>query len=263
MTRRFKPTGIPIEVGPTGSIGVPVFIQDQTTFPLDLWFLERLNVTTTAALTTLGGITFTATTGHGIVTGDVIEVNDTTTFIQAVVTGVATDVITVDSPINHAYASGSQLIISNKNMNVLGTQASPRVFTVAPEAGQKGDFTRVIKTLRDNVAMDFTTFGGIASLGNGCLIRLKIVGGDFFNLFNWKNNGEFVLRAFDHSFETKVGGGEHSFTGRSTWGGQEKRGVALRVSGDRLEEIQVLVQDDLTSLTNFEMVAQGHALQDA
>jgi hypothetical protein len=262
MTRRFKPTGIPIEVGPTGSVGVPIFIQDQTTFPLDLWFLERLSATTTAADTTLGGVTFTATTGHGIVNGNVIEINNTVTFIQAIVTGVATDVITLDQPINHVYPSGSQLIVSNRGMNVVGTPASPRVFSIAPEAGQRGDFTRVLKAVTDATAMDFSTFGGVATLANGCVFRLKIEGGDFFNLFNWKNNGEFIIRGFDHEFQTKVGGGSHSFTARSTWAGQDKRGVALRVDGSRLEELQVLVQDDLTGLTSFNMVAQGHALQE-
>jgi hypothetical protein len=260
--KRFRPAHTPIEVGPTGTMGVPTFIQDQTTFPLDLWFLERLNDATIAVDTVLGAASFTATAGHGIVDGNVIEINNTTTFIQAIVTNVATNVITIDQPINHVYLAASQLIVSNKNMNVLGTQGSPRIFTIAPEVGQKGDFTRIISTLSDASAMDFTTFGGQSALANGCVLRLKLAGGDFFNLFNWKTNGEFIVRAFDHSFQTKIGGGEHSFTARSTWGGQSKRGVVLRVEGTRLEELQILVQDNLTGLTDFNMVAQGHALQE-
>jgi hypothetical protein len=263
MTRRFKPTGVPIEVSNSGSIGVPVFIQDQTTAPLDLWFLERLNETTIAADTVIDAITFTATTGHGIAIGDIVEINNTTTFMQAEVTNVATDVITVDSPINHVYASGSALIISNADMNVLGTAGTPRVFSIRPEGGQSGDFTRIIATILDSSSMDYTTFGGISGgISNGCVLRLKLGDDDFYNLFNWKTNGDWAVRSFDALIETKTGGGAHSFLGRSTWASQGKRGVALRVDGDLLQEIQVLVRDNLIGLDRFRMVAQGHALQE-
>ena len=66
------------------------------------------------------------------------------------------------------------------------------------------------------------------------------------------------MHSFDGMFQSKSGGGEHAFVGRSTWGGQSKRGVVLRVDGNLGEEVQLVIQDDLTGLTDFLMVAQGH-----
>jgi hypothetical protein len=253
---------LPLEVSERGTEGVPVFIQDQTTDPLDIVFLEFLNNTTIAADTAVGSNQFTATAGHGIVPGNVIEIANNEIFIQALVIAVAGDLITIDSPINHLYLAGSPLIISNPEMNVLGTPASPRIFSIVPGPNQKGDITRAIIEIQDSSSMDFTKFGGIASLTNGCLMRYKKSNGDFINLFNWKSNGGFIIRAFDHQFQTKIGGGLNAFVARTTWAGQSKRGVVLRLDGDAGEELQILVQDDLTGLDRFVCVAQGHLLQE-
>lgn len=75
-------------------------------------------------------------------------------------------------------------------------------------------------------------------LTRGCLLRVKKPTGDFVNLFNWKTNGGFIIRSFDHSF-------------------QEKVGVVPN------EELQIVIQDDLSSgLAEFLALAQGHELQE-
>lgn len=251
-----------IETSARGDTALAIIATDQTTPALDLRFLEELNVTTIAADTAVEDTSFTATVSHGIVVGNIIEIAEGSVFIQAEVLSVATDLIGIDTPINHAYLSGAVLIVSNKNMNVVGTISSPRIFSITPGPGQKGDITRVIISIQDSTAMDFSTFGGIASgVLNGCVIRMKKENGDFTNLFNWKTNGDFIITAFDHVFQSKIGGGLHSFVCRSTWAGQSKRGVTLRVDNTLGEEIQVLVQDDLSSLSLMGMAAQGHELQ--
>lgn len=250
-----------IEISDRGDRSLSVNLTDQTSPALDIYFLETLNLTTIAATVAVDDISFTATAGHGIVIGNVVEIADIDEFLQATVLNVTVDLIEIDTPINHTYLSGSTLVVSNKEMNVVGTAGTPRVFSILPGPEQSGDVTRIILNILDNSAMDFSTFGGIAALTNGCVLRVKRESGDFANLFNWKTNGEFVIRAFDHSFETKSGGGLHSFVARSTWAGQDKRGVTLRVDGTRGEEIQLLIRDDLTGLSMMSCVAQGHELQ--
>ena len=263
MVAQYKdPIASIIETSDRGDRALAVLYTDQTTPALDLRFLEELNVTTIAVDTAVEDTSFTATTSHGIVIGNVIEISDGAIFIQAEVLNVTVDVIDIDTPINHAYLSGATLIVSNKNMNVLGTISSPRIFKIQPGPGQKGDITRIILSIQDNSSMDFSTFGGISGgVTNGCVIRVKKEDSDFTNLFNWKTNNDFIITAFDHTFQTKVGGGLFSFVSRSTWAGPSKRGVALRVDADLNEEIQILVQDDLSSLSNMGMAAQGHELQ--
>ncbi len=250
-----------IEISDRGDRSLSVNITDQTTPALDIFFLETLNVSTIAADTAVDDISFTATAGHGTIIGNVVEIANNDRFIQATVLGVVGDTISIDTPINHAYLSGAVLVVSNKEMNVLGTAATPRVFSILPGPQQSGDITRMILSILDNSAMDFSTFGGIAALTNGCVLRVRKEDGDFLNLFNWKTNGEFIIRSLDHTFQTKSGGGLHSFAARSTWSGQDKRGVSLRIDGKLGEEIQLLVRDDLTALSSMGIVAQGHELQ--
>ncbi|QZI92155.1 hypothetical protein PODOV073v1_p0030 [Vibrio phage PS25B.1] len=257
---------VPVEVSDRGSMGQSVFVNDQTSPALDVLFLERLNQTTIAADTVIDTYTFTASPGHGIVVGNTIEIANTTLFIQANVLAVNGDVITIDSLINHVYAAGSVLVISNSDMLVDGS-VTPRIFSVSPGPDQKGDIVRIIIAIQSTSSMDFSKFGSSPPLTRGCLLRVKKPTGDYVNLFNWKTNGGFIIRSFDHSFQEKVGGGLHSFTSRSTYGGQSKRGVVIRLDGGEgvvpTEELQIVIQDDLsTGLAEFLALAQGHELQE-
>lgn len=255
-----------IETSDRGDKGLAVNIQDQTSPALDLFFLETLNTTTVAVDTVVGSYDFTATAGHGIVVDNIVELADEISFIQARVGAVNGDVITIDEPINHAYIAGSSLIVSSRNLRVDGS-STPRIFAIRPSQGQKGDITRIMIGIQSTSNMDFSTFGSIPTLTRGCLLRIKKSNGDYVNLFDWKNNGGFAIRSFDSDFQSKIGGGLFSFIARTTYAGQDKRGVAIRLDGgDGItpgNELQLLVQDDLTAaeLTEFVAVAQGHELE--
>lgn len=254
-----------IETSERGDKGLAVNIQDQTSPALDLFFLQELNQTTIAEDTVLESYTFTATAGHGISIGNKIEISDGPDFMQATVLSLVGDVISLDTPINRVYAAGSQLIVSNPDLRVDGS-VTPKVFAIKPSVGQKGDITRIIIGIQSSSNMDFSTFGSLPELTKGCLLRVKKPDGEFINLFNWKSNGGFALRSFDSDFQSKFAGGLFSFIARSTYAGQDKRGVTIRLDGgDGLtqgNELQIVVQDDLsTGLTSFIAVAQGHELE--
>jgi hypothetical protein len=121
--------------------------------------------------------------------------------------------------------------------------------------------TRIILNFIDNMAMDFTSFGSLAELPNGVTLRYKQADGTFINHFNFRSNGELIERSFDHIFQSKVGGGSFGFVARSTWAGQDKRGVTIRLDGALGEEFQLVVQDDLTALDLLRVVGQGHIVQ--
>jgi hypothetical protein len=106
--------------------------------------------------------------------------------------------------------------------------------------------------------MDDSLFGGITALTNGVVLRQN--NGVMTNIWNVKSNGEFGLLCFD-TFETsKAPAGSFGFRFRNTYAGQAKHGVTLRLEpGDTLE---VLIQDDLTDLEDFAMMAQGHVVTD-
>ena len=122
-------------------------------------------------------------------------------------------------------------------MRFAGTPASPGVYIIKPIPGQFWDITRVIFIIESAANnMDFTEFGSIAALTNGCVLRKK--DGVIQNVFNWKTNGEFINHSFDHSFQAKTGGGGSGFVSRSSFAGPSKRGVTIRLNGDDGDELQ-------------------------
>lgn len=253
---------IPIEVSDRGSIGVPIFIQDQTTEALDVPFLNDRGTFTLDGNTTRDSRFFDANTGHSIAVGEIVELTDATSFMQARVLAVVTDAIELDTPINHVYLSGVTGTRSTDDMRVDGS-STPVVFSILPLVGQAGDMTRLIITIESTTAMDYTKFGSMSALTNGIVLRVKREGGDFRNQTTFKTNGEFVEKAFDNIYQEKSGGGGFGFVARLTYAGQAKHGVTIRIDGDLGEEWQVVIQDNLSSgLTKLRISAGGHELQE-
>lgn len=249
------------ETSDRGNTALGVFIQDQTTQAIDVFLTADKGQVTTATEAVQGGHDVDLEPGHGAVIGDVIESRTAENYVQAEIINVVVDTITVSTPWSRTFPIGTTIGLGNPNLNVLGTQLAPVIFSIDPSAVQNIDITRIILNFIDDQAMDFTSFGSLAQLTTGCTLRYLEQTGTFINHFNWRDNGELIERSFDHNFQSKVGGGSHGFVARSTWAGQDKRGVTIRVDGARGEEFQIVVQDDLTALNKFRIVAQGHIVQ--
>lgn len=259
---------VPVEVSGRGSRGVPIFSLDQTTNPLAVPFLKERTTTSLSTDASKGDTQVSLTAAHGAVIGDILEMASLTIldlFVQARITNVVVNDITLDQPLNTDYATTDIAIVSTDNMLVNASLAVPQIFTILPLPTQQGDMVRIVLDIRGTNEMDFSSFGGDTALANGCLVRIRQSDGNFRNLFNFKSNGDFINQAFDHAFlQPKQGNTIKGFTSRITWGGQSKHGVVIRLDGAAGEELQVLIQDDLeTAATNtmFRMIAQGHEVQ--
>ena len=64
---------------------------------------------------------------------------------------------------------------------------------------------------------------------------------------------------FDFDIETAQGNQQDGFTGRMTFAGANKMGVVIRLNPG--EDIQLIVQDDLTSLEGLFIICQGHTVE--
>ncbi len=253
-----------IETSGRGNSALKIFMQDQTSFPLSVPLLQERNAATLAIDAVLGSRDVTLVVGHNAIVGDILEIAQiaTGTFLQSEITNVNVNVITLDQPVNFPYLTTDAVVVSSREMGVNGA-ITPQVFSILPLPTQKGDMVRVTFEIQDDSDMDFTTFGGSAKLLNGCVLRIKNGDGTFRNIFNFKGNGDIINQCFDHSFLLpKQGGSIRGFTARLTWGGQSKHGVVIRLDGSLSEELQVVIQDDLSGLTRFRMIAQGHELQE-
>lgn len=256
---------IPIELTDRGGIGVGVFIQDQTTPLLNLKFLNRLDTFQITTNTAVDDRSFTAVAGHNISVGEVIEARNVRGFAQSIVKTVVGDEIGLDSLLGDVYLTGVDFYRSSSDMRVDGS-VTPVIFSIKADPGQSGDINAVKIYIQDNAAMDFSTFGSVAELINGCLLRYKRQDGTFENIFNFKTNGDAIFIGFDHYFSDKVCGGFYSFICKATFNGQQHNGATKRVDGDRGvgEELQLVVQDDLSSIgqASIQAAAEGSGLQD-
>jgi hypothetical protein len=255
-----------VSLEPNGSL--PVTLQDQTT-PTVIAHMSILEqTTTTTGAVAIGDYVLPVTSVTGISAGKLLSIFDPTSirFAQAFVISVTDLNVTIDRPIDFAYPSGSYVDVSESNLAVNGS-STPVVAGLRNNAGATPppginlsmDVTRIMFHCVATSSCDLTTFGNLSALTNGITFRRRNV--TYHNIFNCKTNGE--LRGIMYDFEIvatgTIGQGEDGFFGRLTFAGQNKMGVTIRIGID--EDIELLIQDNLSTLTLFEVVAEGSIVQ--
>lgn len=257
----FEGNGVKI-IEPIESNGaIPINIQDQSS-PLVIVYMNEVSANDTLALGfPIDSYNITLNDATGVLVGDYVGVFNSIVgrFYAGNVLAVNGNVVSMDTPSDFNFTAGDRFQCGSKEMNVDGS-VTPRYFSLRadPELPFSVDVTRIIIHITDNVAMDDGKFGGIDSLDRGIVLRFK--NNVYRNLFNVKNNGEFGELAFDKVYDAKAPAGLYGFTSRLTFGGQSKMGVVIRLEPD--DDLQLIVQDDLTGLTSFRIMVEGHLVTD-
>lgn len=243
--------------GPLEDGAIKTIIQDQTTPPWVGFFVQNISPfslaipTQESTLTTIYR-TATLTAGHGLITGDQIILIDTVasrTF-YAFVTNVATNVVTVDKPIDHAFPVTAVCSKVTRNMNVNGA-VTPQIYSATP-IGVPADLYGINILMGTSTSPDDGKFGGLAKLTNGVCIR--VINGENRTIGCAKTNGE--MRSFgsaNNPYSDKGSGGTYGVNIyipiRNEWG------VPLRIQPGGY--IQTIVQDDISGLTDAYMTYVG------
>ena len=173
---------------------------------------------------------------------------------------VVSTTVTLDSPIDASYPVGTYVDVATSDMAVNGSVV-PVTFGlrgtgVPPGVELTADITRLIITCYTAGVGDLGDFGDIAGgILRGLLIRKR--DGNTYNIFSVKTNGELAGITMDWVpyLATNPQQGINGFVSRLTFSGQDKLGVVVRLPiGD---DIEAIVQDNLTTLTSLEIVAEG------
>jgi len=162
--------------------------------------------------------------------------------------------ITLDTPIDFEFLSGSFVNVGSTNMNVDGS-ITPKIFGIrnpnVQDVALSYDITRIIFKCLTSATIDLSKFGDIiGGLTRGLVARK--VDGTYRNIFNVKTNAELKNLMYDFDIQLASGNQQDGFTGRFTF---EKLGSVLRL--EQNEDLQFIVQDDLSDLTEFNIIAQG------
>lgn len=247
--------------------GVPVNLQDQTTRSLILNFNKVTNSTTLSVPAVKGAYTITLTSTTGFASGTYVILFDPSSmnfsFYKQI--GVAVgNVITLDTPLDYAYPAGTNVDAATTNMNVNGA-VTPQIFGLRGVGTPPGvdvtvDITRILFYCIAASAVDLSTFADIAALTRGLVLRKR--NSVVENIFNVKSNAELAGLMFDFSVSaaTNPVQGEDGFFARLTFAGQEKIGVAIRLPVG--EDLEFIIQDDLSAITSLQVIAEGHLIQD-
>jgi len=235
-------------------------VLDQTSQSIDFFFGRLDTLTTLAAQADPEDKTLTLTSATGFVDGTRLGIfsadDPDVIYLGDQIGAPAGNVVTVDSPIDQTLPVASAVAGVTTNMAVDGSSTT-QVFQIGPVgAGSTSvvDITRIMGHLLDSTAMDDGKFGGISALPNGVVLRKN--DGVMKNLWNVKTNADLALICFNFNYSDKAPGGQFGANFRNTFGGQGAHGVVLELLPG--EYLEVLIQDDLTGLDEFRMMAQGH-----
>lgn len=196
----------------------------------------------------------------GFAIGDIIQIeNGTVEPHFPTITNIVSNTITINRPIDRNYttADGIRKVITN--MAVLGSVGSPQAFSITGEQSTAlTHITRVIFEMTHAAGGDLSRFGDIlGGLTNGVVVRVfKGDPGVWKTITVWKTNADMKRDMYNVEFDDRsLGSGDFGTSGRATFTEFGMVGEYNPAEGDKLE---LLIQDDLTTLITFKMNAQGH-----
>ena len=245
---------------------VDVNVQDQTSPSLIIKFNRVTNETSLAAAVNIDDRIISVVDATGIIENSylIIFSGDDDRYFICSVTGVSGTDISVDSPLDFAFSSGSNVHVATTDLSVDGS-STPVVFGIRGSGETEAvnvaiDITRVVFSCIADSAVDYSLFADISKLTNGLVLRHRKLDSKY-NIFNVKSNREIagIMYDFDILSASNPAQGVDGFKGRLTFAGQNKIGVVKRLRPG--EDLEVIISDDLSGITEFEMIAEGHVVE--
>ena len=171
-------------------------------------------------------------------------------------------IITLDTPLDFAYVTGSEVTYSNINMAVNGS-VTPIHFhlrTGSPSIPSSVDISRIIMVCECLTAVDLSLFGDLPALTRGIVFREQ--NGELRNIWNRKTNKDLSGIGYDWTpfMSTNPAQGVDGFSWRLTFGGESKMGAVIRV--EQNGQLGFIVQDNLTGLVELVTTFEGSSVVD-
>ena len=179
--------------------------------------------------------------------------------MESGVLAINTLAITLDRPLDFPFASGSDVTVGSTNMNVDGS-VTPQIFGIRNPASSdvalEVDISRLMFAMLTSSTPQLSDFGDIT---NGITrgVQIRRVDGTYQNIINFKTNMELKNITYDMEIQTAANQAQDGLTSRFTLTQLEQ---VVRIGAG--EDLQVVIQDDLTSLTSFTMIAEGSEVVD-
>lgn len=258
-------TGLPIKLEENGAVAVQ--IQDQHSPALIVPMNKVANTTTSVGAVAIDDNTVDVANVAGFVDGAFITVVNAAAnryYTAKQVGAISGSTVTLDTPFDFAFPDGSQVTNGSIDMAVDGS-ITTQVFSLRaadPGIPVEIDITRIIFKCLTATAVSAEKFGDLTELTNGIVLRKASTVDPYYNIFNVKSNLELAGIMYDFTVYEAINPtqGTDGFVGRLTFAGQNKIGVSVRVGPN--DDLELLVQDDLSGLVVFEITVEGHVVED-
>jgi len=229
-------------------------------YPINDSFHQHTATSTTLAVATaIGDTSITVVSSTGIVAGDYLQFVSAS-YIESTYTKVLSvvgNVININRPIGSIHPIGetiAKIIIDISNS--AGSIVAPQSYKINPAPGQVWHIERLSLQMSHASAGYIDSFGGIAALTNGCIIRKYNSDGTYSTFTVWQSNADIFTDFTNIQFVDRAGGG--TTYGTLGVGSFADIGVTVKLDGTLGEYLEILIQDNITALTLFQLKAQGH-----
>lgn len=222
---------------------------------------DTATTTTLSADALAGTSTIVLTSAVGFAIGDELKIeNGVQEPVFFFIINLVGTTVTLDTPTSIDHLAGTPVIkiytnIAQPGVTTTASIAAPVIYGSHVHSGTIVHITSMTIIMTDGSAMDFTTFGGITALTNGCVLEAT-TNGVTGSYTNWKSNSDMDTDAFPVRYQTKVGGGLYGLS--AIYNIKESTESIVYLNGTLGDSFKILIQDDLTGLTSFKIKLQGH-----
>lgn len=240
--------------------------QDALNEVIELFLVQDIDTFTLNSNTNIWDTQISINTATPPVAWNVVCLKEWERFLQIDILSVVNDwgwnyTLNLDSPLDFAFTTAWNCAIQTKDLTINWSLASPQIFRITPSWLNKNvywDITRIMFEIQDDTTMDSAKFWWIPKLANWIVLRKK----DWIykNIWNVKTNWDFKLRAFDLDYDDKAPAWVFWMYVRRTFNWHDKNWVVIRLSAENNDELQLIIQDDLTELSVFRVMVQGHVV---
>jgi hypothetical protein len=228
-----------------------------TSFPVAPQFISTVLAASPLAVAAPSGsreITLDDSTGF-LVGNSVTDLDSASNRILPIIIAVNANTLTLDRHIDGNFPLGAVVSTVSTQLNVVGNPITPVVFTVAPPPGTVWHVTRMMIAMTHATRGDMGLYGDLPALTYGVVGKVQ-KSGQALSFTNWKSNAGMALSMYDVRFDERSGGGgDFGTTGRFTF---TEAGTLIELDGDQGDKMEILIQDDLSSLDTYEVTVHGH-----
>jgi len=255
LDKYFQTQGTGTELDPYRMV-TDVSIQSGTAPLYVVPFSNVVAETTTTSLGALDDYVINVTSATSFAAGQfltIYSVADNRVFF-ATILSISTLAITLDRPLDFAFPIGAVVSVGSTDMAVDGS-VTPQIFGVRnpsiADVPLEVDITRLMFAMLTGSTPQLSDLGDIT---NGVTrgVQIRRVDGTYQNICNFKTNMEMKNIMFDLEIQTVAKNAQDGITGRFTF---QKLEQVVRIGEG--EDLQIVIQDDLSSLDSFTVIAEG------